>query len=130
MALFQEGNALYDAQKFPEAEAKYQAAWDAKQSYDTAGNLGNVELQIGQNREAAEHLGWAVKHFPPSGSSDKRAFLEKRLAEAIALVGTLDIASNPDGATIWLDGKQLGKTPLAPSNQEPWINPRWRESDR
>ena len=24
----------------------------------------------------------------------------------------------------------LGKTPLAPSNQEPWINPRWQESDR
>ncbi len=24
----------------------------------------------------------------------------------------------------------LGRAPLAPSNQEPWINPRWRESDR
>jgi choline dehydrogenase len=24
----------------------------------------------------------------------------------------------------------LGKAPLAPSNQEPWINPCWRESDR
>ena len=24
----------------------------------------------------------------------------------------------------------LGKPPLAPSNQEPWINPRWRVSDR
>lgn len=24
----------------------------------------------------------------------------------------------------------LGRTPLAPSNQQPWINPRWRESDR
>jgi choline dehydrogenase len=24
----------------------------------------------------------------------------------------------------------LGRTPLAPSNLEPWINPRWRESDR
>ncbi|RRH93384.1 choline dehydrogenase [Mesorhizobium tamadayense] len=24
----------------------------------------------------------------------------------------------------------LGRTPLAPSNQEPWINPRWRVSDR
>jgi choline dehydrogenase len=24
----------------------------------------------------------------------------------------------------------LGRTPLARSNQEPWINPRWRESDR
>jgi choline dehydrogenase len=24
----------------------------------------------------------------------------------------------------------LGRAPLAPSNQEPWINPRWRDSDR
>jgi choline dehydrogenase len=24
----------------------------------------------------------------------------------------------------------LGRTPLAPSNQEPWINPRWQGSDR
>jgi len=24
----------------------------------------------------------------------------------------------------------LGRTPLAPSNQEPWINPRWKVSDR
>ena len=24
----------------------------------------------------------------------------------------------------------LGRRPLSPSNQEPWINPRWRESDR
>jgi choline dehydrogenase len=24
----------------------------------------------------------------------------------------------------------LGRSPLAPSNQEPWINPRWQVSDR
>ncbi|TIX38674.1 MAG: choline dehydrogenase, partial [Mesorhizobium sp.] len=24
----------------------------------------------------------------------------------------------------------LGRTPLAPSNQEPWINPRWQAADR
>jgi choline dehydrogenase len=24
----------------------------------------------------------------------------------------------------------LGRTPLPPSNQEPWINPRWQTSDR
>ncbi|MFC5584016.1 choline dehydrogenase [Nitratireductor kimnyeongensis] len=24
----------------------------------------------------------------------------------------------------------LGRTPLSPSNREPWINPRWREADR
>ena len=24
----------------------------------------------------------------------------------------------------------LGRAPLAPMNERPWINPRWRESDR
>ena len=24
----------------------------------------------------------------------------------------------------------LGRTPLPPSNLQPWINPRWQESDR
>ena len=24
----------------------------------------------------------------------------------------------------------LGRTPLPPSNAEPWVNPRWRVSDR
>jgi tetratricopeptide (TPR) repeat protein len=113
VALYQEGNTLYDAQKYPEAEAKYQASWDARKSFDTAGNLGNVELQIGQNREAAEHLGYALKNFPPSGSAEKKAFLDKRYAEAVALIGTLDVSTNPDGASIWLDGKDMGKTPLS-----------------
>jgi hypothetical protein len=112
IALYQEGNTLYDAQKYPEAEAKYQASWDARKSFDTAGNLGNVELQLGQNREAAEHLGYALKNFPPSGSTEKRAFLEKRYSEALALLSTLDITSNPDGATIYIDDKPIGKTPL------------------
>ncbi|MEJ7732924.1 MAG: PEGA domain-containing protein [Polyangiaceae bacterium] len=112
IALYKEANTLYDAQKYPEAEAKYQASWDARKSFDTAGNLGNVELQVGQHREAAEHLGYALKNFPPSGTTEKRAFIEKRYAEALALVSTLDITTNPDGATIYLDDKPIGKTPL------------------
>ena len=41
---------------------------------------------------------------------------------------------NLNGPTIMTGEKAadhiLGKAPLAPSNQEPWINPRWRTSDR
>ncbi len=41
---------------------------------------------------------------------------------------------NLNGPTIMTGEKAadhiLGKAPLAPSNQEPWINPRWQASDR
>lgn len=41
---------------------------------------------------------------------------------------------NLNGPTIMTGEKAadhiLGKTPLPPSNQEPWINPRWQVSDR
>src|SRR5262245_32653538 len=46
--LYREGNALYDHEKFVEAEAKYQIAWDMQRSFDVAGNLGNVELLVDQ----------------------------------------------------------------------------------
>ena len=41
---------------------------------------------------------------------------------------------NLNGPTIMVGEKAadhiLGKTPLPPSNRAPWINPRWRDSDR
>ena len=41
---------------------------------------------------------------------------------------------NLNGPTIMIGEKAsdliLGKQPLAPSNQEPWINPDWKVSQR
>jgi tetratricopeptide (TPR) repeat protein len=110
--LYAEGNALYDQGKHTQAEAKYQAAWDLRKSFDVAGNLGNVEVQVGQHRDAVEHLTYALQTFPLGEKPEKRKFLEKRLAEAKQQIGTLRIAVNIDGAEILIDGKPIGQSPL------------------
>ncbi|WP_437956491.1 hypothetical protein WME76_34545 [Sorangium sp. So ce119] len=110
--LYREGNQFYDEGRFAEAEARYQAAWDLQQSFDVAGNLGNVELEVNQPREAAEHLLYALDTFPLGEKLEKRTFLQKRLAEAKSQVGTLWISVNVDDAEVLIDGKLIGQSPL------------------
>ncbi|KYF66334.1 hypothetical protein [Sorangium cellulosum] len=110
--LYREGNRFYDEGRFVEAEARYQAAWDLQQSFDVAGNLGNVELEVNQPREAAEHLVYALDTFPLGEKLEKRSFLQKRLAEAKSQVGTLRISVNVDDAEVLIDGKLIGHSPL------------------
>jgi tetratricopeptide (TPR) repeat protein len=111
-ALYREGNTLYDQNKHLEAEARYQAAWDIQRSFDVAGNLGNVELVVKQPREAAEHLSYAIEIFPLGEKPAKKAFLEERLAQAKAQIGTLKISVNVDGAEVLVDGRVVGRSPL------------------
>jgi hypothetical protein len=111
-ALYAEGNAFYDQGKYTQAEAKYQAAWNIQKSFDVAGNLGNVEMMVGQPRDAAEHLTYALKTFPLGGGAPKRKFLQDRLAAAQRQIGTLRITVNVEGAEILIDGKLIGESPL------------------
>src|SRR3954468_17757613 len=89
--LFDKGDVLYEHARWAEAEVQFQKAWDLRPSFDVAANLGDCELQIGQAREAAEHLAYAVKQFPLSGKAAVQKRLAARFAEARKLVGGLKI---------------------------------------
>ncbi|MDI1432322.1 PEGA domain-containing protein [Polyangium sorediatum] len=111
--LFATGNKLFDEEKWAEAEASYQAAWDLRKSFDLAGNLGDVEMTLGQFRDAAEHLSYALEEFPAGGKPEVREALQKRLDEAKKQVGTVTIGTNIGGAKIFVDGRLVGQAPLA-----------------
>jgi len=49
----------------------YRKAWDLKQSSDIRRNLGNVEVELGKPRDAAEHLSYCLKRFPSTGSAEQ-----------------------------------------------------------
>jgi hypothetical protein len=110
--LYDMGNKLYDEQKWAEAEAAYQSAWNLRKSFDLAGNLGDVEMQLGQYRDAAEHLSYAYDEFPTGGKPEVREALGKRIEEARLQVGVLTIKTNVIGARLYVDGNLVGQAPL------------------
>lgn len=110
--LYGKGNKLYDEGKLAEAEAAYQAAWDVRKSFDLAGNLGDVELQLGQYRDAAEHFSYALKEFPAGGKPAVREALVKRFEDARKQVGSVKIGTSVGGAKIVVDGRDVGQAPL------------------
>lgn len=122
--LYREGNELYDQGKFIEAEARYQEAWNLQRSFDVAGNLGNVELEVQQPRDAAEHLSYALEIFPLGEAAEKKAFLQRRLSAAKAQIGTLRISVNVEGADVLVDGRLIGRSPLT---QQVFVDPGKRE---
>ncbi len=110
--LYDMGNKLYDEQKWSEAEAAYQSAWNLRKSFSLAGNLGDVEMQLGQFRDAAEHLSYAYDEFPTGGKPEVREALGKRIEEARQHVGVLRIKTNVVGARLYVDGILVGQAPL------------------
>ena len=82
-----------------------------KQSYDIAGNLGDVELTLGKPRDAAEHLEYSYRNWP-TGKQEARQRTLERLSQAKKLVGALEISVNVDGAEITVNDAAAGRAPL------------------
>jgi hypothetical protein len=111
-ALFRQGNALYKEQKWSEAREAYAGAWKLKRAHDIAANLAYAELKLGRFRDAAEHLAFAVRVWPPTGKSDKREFAVERLQLARKEVGALRVAVDVPRAEVLVDGVVVGEAPL------------------
>ncbi|NUP12490.1 MAG: hypothetical protein HOW73_41120 [Polyangiaceae bacterium] len=108
---FREGAEASRAGNVPLAYEKFRAAWALKQTYDIAANLGFAELALGKKRDAAEHLEFALRNFPPMGDTSQRSALEQKLEEVRKEVGELTISS-ATGAAIEVNGTVVGTCPL------------------
>jgi len=112
-ALLVQGKAAFQAGMLEEAEAILELAFALKPSHDIAAILGLVELKLAKAREAAEHLAFALRQAPPSDSDSGRARIRQLLDEALPFVGVLRVKASAEGAEILVDGKVVGKEPLA-----------------
>lgn len=126
-SLFEDGAALYQKGRKQEAYERFRAAWGLAQTYDIAANLGVVELALGKHRDAAEHLSFALRVFPPSEDPKSRTALETRLTEARKQVGALRIRVDVKDAEILIDGAIVGRAPIA---EELFVEtgPHWIEA--
>jgi hypothetical protein len=110
---FRQGNSLYKDQRWAEARTAFESAWRLKKAHDIAANLAYAEMKLGKWRDAAEHLAFAVKSWPPTGKADKRDYAIERLQLAKKEVGTLTIQIDVPRADVLVDGVLVGQAPLA-----------------
>src|SRR4051812_6716954 len=75
---FDKGSAAYDAHDLKAAEAAFLEAWKLKKTQDIAANLGAVELELGQARQATGHLAYAVQNAAPTDSQQVRRSVKDR----------------------------------------------------
>ncbi|HZF55832.1 MAG TPA: hypothetical protein VE093_44760 [Polyangiaceae bacterium] len=113
---FERENSLSKA-----AEA-YANAWainkkKKKSDHVNVSNLGNVELDLGRARDAAEHLACAIESWPDAAKKQSMKDLgevKNRLAEAKKRVGTVRVRAVADDGRladeldIWAADKLLG----------------------
>ena len=111
--LFKEGRAAYMKGDFKTAYQRQHDAWQLKQSFDIAANLGQAELQLRLYRDAAEHFRYALDHFPPSQPADKKARLQATFDKARVKVAAVKLHVIPDGAAVNVDGAAVGHAPLS-----------------
>lgn len=110
--LFREGVELIQKGKVAEAEQKLQASWDLYETYDTAANLAECEVKLGQRAEAAKHMDFAANHLPNHIADAIRADIKKRAAELRKDVGVVRVTVNTDGATVKVGAQTVGTSPL------------------
>lgn len=94
------------------AYLEYKASWKLKQSYDIAANLGNLELEQGMPRDAAEHLAFALRTVAVTVPADRIEAMRDLFNRARRLVGAATVKVNVPGAEILVDGQPVGRSPL------------------
>jgi hypothetical protein len=87
-------------------------AWAIRKTYDVAISLGQLELALNQARDAAEHLDFALRNFPPQQSADMLRQVRSDFARAESQVGTLSVNVSHPGARVPVDGTLVGTAPL------------------
>jgi hypothetical protein len=110
--LYRSGVAAFDADKPEEARKLLLQAWSIRRTYDVASVLGQIELILNLPRDAAEHLDFAIRNFPPQLSADALQRVRDTYSQAEKRVGILIVRSDRPGTRVLVDGEPVGVSPL------------------
>ncbi len=110
--LFNEGLDLANRGKTREALRVFRSAYERHGTTDALANVAALELKLGKSRAAAEHLTHALERLLIIHAAEVRADLRKRLAEAKALVGTVELATDLHRTELQWNATWLGTGPL------------------
>ncbi len=113
--LFRKGVASFKAKKYEEARTTLLEAWAIRPTSDVAAMLGQTEIHLRKNRDAAEHLDFCLRNVAAAESDQFLENVRKGFQKVKSQVGTLHVSVDREGAEIRLDGRAVGTSPLKQS---------------
>ena len=111
-ALYRQASDAFEASQYAEARRLLLDAWALRQSYDVAASLGDAEIKLGLFAEAAEHLSFSVRNFPPLENEQALANVRRQLETARREVASVLVSVNESGAEIRVDQRLVGTSPM------------------
>jgi hypothetical protein len=112
-ALIERGIALRMADDDRGAHEAFARAWAIGGSAEALAQLALSEQALGLWLDAHEHVTAALRHAEDDWIRTHRPILESALAEMESRFGRLELTCNVAGSEVSLDGRVVGKTPLA-----------------
>jgi hypothetical protein len=113
--LFDKGSKAMDESRWEDCRAALLAAWSIHPSHQIAGNLAECEVKLERHADAAEHLRFFLREIPATAPPERKARGEELLREVRPKIAELTLRVSKPDAEIFVDGKSVGRSPLATS---------------
>ncbi|HJK90825.1 MAG TPA: PEGA domain-containing protein [Polyangiaceae bacterium LLY-WYZ-15_(1-7)] len=111
---FQQGIEAFERSDFEGARIEFEAAYALVPNYQLLYNIGNVHAALGNAVEAEAAYQDYLARGGAEIDAERRAAVEAALAAQRAQIGTLQVRSNLEGATVTVDGEPTDHvTPLS-----------------
>ena len=111
-ARFERGLQLYKDVAYDAALAEFRRSRELFPTRAASQNGALALRKLNRFDEALDTLEQVAREYPNLAGADKQA-LDRELAEVLLLVGLVRIVSTEAGATVLIDGRERGTTPLA-----------------
>lgn len=110
---FDRGIALVDDGQLQEALVEFQRSYDLTHHFAVLYNIGQVLATLARPVEAAEAYEKYLADGGKAVDAGRQASVRKEIARQQTRIASLTIRVLPEGASVRIDGKDVGKAPLA-----------------
>jgi hypothetical protein len=104
---------LVDQSDFQGALQQFKDAYAAKPHFAVWYNIAQAYISLGQPPEAIEALLRYLREGQSQIPSGKRLQVDEQIKLLEALLGELEVTTEPSGALLAVDGREIGRTPLS-----------------
>jgi hypothetical protein len=109
---FSQGLKLYKDGDFDAALVQFERAYAVKSNFKVLYNIAQCNFELHQYVETRDALVRYLKDGAGEIDAERKAAVENDLSELSRRIAHLKLSVNVNGATVYVDGKKLGVTPL------------------